>query len=443
MWLAPLSWMSCVPPTPPITKDPLTTETGTSSSPPAPDTSETAESGDTGPADTGTVAVPGPPPLPIPDVLPWGELDVPLSGLYPDVTDLAVAEDGGLCLIGSSWFEDIEDQYVAGPAYVLRIGPDGSPDSAFGIGGWVTLEGTTGGWAVAAAPGGGCDVVVGLGYAGDSWMGGEQAQIVRLDAAGAIDPSFVSAPVDHGEGLDKIYEIVALEGGGLLALGASSEAYVHRFLSDGSLDPTFGDAGQTILPVPGGVRRWASMGVLADGGVLAWSGDPAQVVRLRPDGLLDTNYGTAGVASSSGTFPAYGTGHWPDGSLTLFGFAFDGSSNVPHLETFDPLGSSSVVSVPLPGEGGFFYAATGDTSGRIIAGGYMSDPHSPQHGGALLRMEGDALDPTFGTAGILSTPWVSAYAVVTVAGNGTLLAAGAGSLYGAQSGSLVIQALAP
>ena len=81
---------------------------------------------------------------------------------------------------------------------------------------------------------------------------------------------------------------------------------VFRLQSDGSLDTTFGDAGTFVLsPVDYGDRHVGTSTVLDPDGQIVVAGsrdDSLIVVRLLPDGSLDGSFGTAGVFTGPDTY---------------------------------------------------------------------------------------------------------------------------------------------
>lgn len=93
-------------------------------------------------------------------------------------------------------------------------------------------------------------------------------------------------------------------GVGYAGTGASRQWAVVRFTSDGNLDPAFGSGGVVLLTPPGAMTPTppggvseptiaASLAFDAAGNVLVVGGNA--VVRLTPNGALDTGYGSGGV----------------------------------------------------------------------------------------------------------------------------------------------------
>jgi uncharacterized delta-60 repeat protein len=153
--------------------------------------------------------------------------------------------------------------------------------------------------------------------------------LARLNADGSLDPSFgtgglVTAPANA----------VAATGllqpdGRIVAAGATgtSSIMVARYNADGSLDPTFGGDGTVTVTVPGSFDVQAV--VLQPDGKLVIAGTSPTgfslrnfgLVRLLPDGALDTSFGGDGIVSSD--FGAIETGFsvilLPDGRLVVAG----------------------------------------------------------------------------------------------------------------------------
>jgi uncharacterized delta-60 repeat protein len=152
------------------------------------------------------------------------------------------------------------------------------------------------------------------------WKGGTDLDIgvVRLDAAGAIDPTFGDAgrlSFDFGGGSDQPTKVLELPNKKLIvygqiedktAPGQPSKVFFLRLTEDGQVDPTFGGAGtgwKTILTdinsdTPGSMRRLSSGKFLfAVNGTALWTAG-----RLTEDGTLDSDFGIGGITNLSAVF---------------------------------------------------------------------------------------------------------------------------------------------
>ncbi len=191
-----------------------------------------------------------------------------IAGVSPGAaaTAVTIQGDGKIVAAGYASFDGGHSyQFV-----VVRLGTNGVPDAGFGTAGVVTTDLSGGGVDQAyglAIQADGFIVVVGqwdvLGYG-----------LARYDTAGVLDPAFGTAGVVHTDntvlgGFGDSLRSVAIQGNGkIIAAGTAAgqtKFGVARYLTDGTLDGTFGtgglvkDAGgstayalaqQTIAPVP-------------------------------------------------------------------------------------------------------------------------------------------------------------------------------------------------
>ena len=143
----------------------------------------------------------------------------------------------------------------------------------------------------------------------------------KLTAAGALDPTFAVIPTGGGPGPFFPHELVRypdgrlLAGGYAAAPGGGGNTTVARFSATGTPDASFA----TTLP-PNTVPPTQLL-LQADGKVLLLSGETGVVMRLLPDGPVDTSFDAAQL-------PAYDKRRLlllPDGKLLVVGgFDHDG-----------------------------------------------------------------------------------------------------------------------
>ena len=125
--------------------------------------------------------------------------------------------------------------------------------------------------------------------------------LLRLDPAGLPDPSFGDngIVVLDNDRMGGVRDLHSLPNGKIIALGGfyGSPPYLSmtRLLPDGSIDPTFGNAGY-VEP-----QQLAAGGILprSDGSLLIWGEDPwdddvARLTLYSADGQLDTSFGYNG-----------------------------------------------------------------------------------------------------------------------------------------------------
>jgi hypothetical protein len=183
------------------------------------------------------------------------------------VADLAPAADGGVYALSAAGTAVTVDKY----------GPDGSPDPSWGVNGEATLPLPAASWGELAVLADG-SVLVGFG-----------ATVAKLDP-GDLDPSWGVAGVATSAGGYRTHGMGATPDGGLVLAGYDETPFVESFDA----------AGQPALPPTGVALPYAEVyGAAVDdaGGIwLAARVDAPAVVRLRPDGGLETAWQSGGIA---------------------------------------------------------------------------------------------------------------------------------------------------
>lgn len=297
-------------------------------------------------------------------------------------------------------------------APILALAQPGTLDSSFGTGGVAFLGSGTEGTAVAFQADG--KIIV----AGGS---GTDAALWRLHPDGSADLTFGSeglVTVDFGGPDDNFLDVEVLPSGAILVAGTKfldasgsavgDDAIVARFLPDGSLDPAFGTDGLVIEPgTEGTPDAFWSVDVRPDGRIMAggargtFSG-ACYAVQYLENGTRDAAFGTDGVVTVSlpgGTWCLEGA-LYPDGRYAFSGnpIAFEFVA-IRLLEdgTPDPSFDGDGLAV-TSGVGGLFTQAME----AMPDGGVMALGTDTNELVMLVRFGSDgALDPTFGTGGIV------------------------------------------
>ena len=209
---------------------------------------------------------------------------------------LALQADGRIVVAGGT--------HWSGSGFVVvRLNGDGSPDTTFGDGGYVSTDFGLFSFAtdVAIQPDGRI-VVVGDGGNGDF-------AIARFLGNGALDPSFSGdgkATLALGALIDRVS--VKLQPTGAIVI-SGGEYFVAQYSSDGELDATFGNGGYFQQQFTGYEEAYANAVALnSDGSILVggivfapssdYSAQDFAVAKYQPNGDLETNFGDNGLVTT-------------------------------------------------------------------------------------------------------------------------------------------------
>ncbi|MBY0279103.1 hypothetical protein K2Z84_27535 [Candidatus Binatia bacterium] len=257
----------------------------------------------------------------------------------------------------------------------------------------------------------------------------QQMAVARLDASGALDPSFGGVGyVKLDVGVRARAQAIALQPDGRIVvagfavlLPSGIEQFVAaRLLDDGTLDPEFGEGG--VVSTSFGTRdaRAAAVALQPDDGavvVAGWSRNTANrdlaVVRYGASGALDPTFGKGGKAIFAvglNNDEVTAVAVQPDGRIVLAGYASDGSTFDFLAGRLTPTGAAD----PTFNGGGFRRVSTSEgveqANALLLAsdGGIVLAGQSKVSGTlrfALARVDGaGALDPSFGNGGVVTTP---------------------------------------
>ena len=340
-----------------------------------------------------------------------------------DIQGLAVAP-GGRVLVGGS-----VRSFTTPEGWLKAYLPDGTSDTSFGDGGTFGFGSGRAIAAIAVQPDG--RILVGL--------TGYPAALRRLHPDGSPDTSFgAGGTLDLDFGGRDVYALtLALQADGRIVLAAvpfdrddgPHDVHVRRYLADGSPDPSFGSAGETVVAMLAN-SLYATAALQSDGRIvlLAPAGDsPLRVARLSADGRVDSSFGSGGSAPIElgrrrwlrQVLPPYG---WvwhplvlPDGriripvtfkvrelvsSLGLVGLTANGH---PDLR-FGRRGLALGPRLDVPEGGEWPRVAVADSHGGILVTG--STAHDDLLGGedaTIVRrfLRSGQLDRSFGRRGLM------------------------------------------
>ena len=289
-----------------------------------------------------------------------GRVTTPIGTGNDYARALTIQSDGKIVVAGYAQVGTTTDMAVA------RYLDTGVLDTAFSGDGKVTL-GTTltheYGMSVAMS---GVKVVVG-GYAKVISSGVESFAVLRLTAAGAADTTFngtgaVSTNIGGTE--DRAHAIAVQTDGKIVAVGYAVESGIRRFAlarytTTGALDNSFGSGGTTVTSVGSGASAANALVLQSDGKIVAageavGNNSDFAAVRYLTNGSLDPGFCNAGkvvVPVGHGVDSANGVAVQSDGKIVLAGNAHNGSdydvglvrllgTAVPEIEVEYPVGTA-------------------------------------------------------------------------------------------------------
>jgi uncharacterized delta-60 repeat protein len=193
---------------------------------------------------------------------------------------------------------------------VLRFNADGSLDSSFGSQGMITARFGDGASVLnlVLLPDG--QIVVGGGHTSNHQT---FLDVARFNSDGSADSTFGTdglAELTPGGGTDSSTTFIptdmAVQGNGDIVVAGTfgSALAVVRLNNDGSLDTNFGAAGMTTTTIGDGAQA-GGLALQADGRIVVTGGVSSQldVVCYNTDGSLDSTFGAGGIvtATLSGT----------------------------------------------------------------------------------------------------------------------------------------------
>ncbi len=307
-----------------------------------------------------------------------GKVITSIANANENANALLLQPDGKIVIAGSIALPSTVDSSFA----ILRYNSDGSLDTTFGNGGFTITNIGADLDSIGAIALQSDGKIVAAGNESFHRPPGEQRNsdiaLVRYNSDGSLDATFGNAGIvtsDFGPVPDYFADdatAVMIQPDGKIVVAGDSDGtgyfdfLVARYNNDGSLDTSFGNGGFTKTDVGEGYEDGASDAVLQPDGkiVLAGAALPSSydldfaVVRYLPDGSLDSSFGNGGVV--------------------VFGL--------------DSLHDEELTAIAL------------QTDGKLIA---LGDSNSSTRSGFLLMrfLPDGSLDPSFGTGGMVQTPF--------------------------------------
>ncbi len=241
---------------------------------------------------------------------------------------LAIQADGKIVIAGNSC--GATNDALTCDILLIRINANGTLDKSFGSGG-KTLLGDPGvadlGNSIAIQANG--RIVLG-GGSGTYYAGAVHPHfmVARFLNNGSIDRSFGSGgkvTIDTLGNTSEVHSILLQSDGKILAAGNATVPFdsvtLARYNGDGSLDPSFGDAGLVITQIQGGGGSANAAVILGNGKIVTagWIIRDFGIIRYNPDGTLDQTFGSGGLVRThvNGTNSdyLYAVAIQPDGKI--------------------------------------------------------------------------------------------------------------------------------
>ncbi|MES5818732.1 calcium-binding protein [Streptomyces sp. RG80] len=298
----------------------------------------------------------------------------------------------------------------------------GDLDTAFGSGGKVVVGNGFRADAEDVAVQAGTGKIVTVGSSQSSDFDAADFSVMRHNADGSPDTSFggdgeVLTDFEFGE---DIAQGVAIQSDGkIVVVGRHQETddefagccwfTVARYTTDGDLDTSFGGDGWISPGLAGGAEDAAGVAVLSDGKILAGAraGGDFALVRLLPNGTLDTTFDGDGVVDTSffdeGGAIAKDMVVQPNGKIVMAGYSgevyfdFAVARYNPDGSLDTTFGGDGKVTTDL---GGYQWGETVavQSTGKILVSGGTGEDFT------LVRYNLDGtLDGGFGTGGVVRT----------------------------------------
>jgi len=286
---------------------------------------------------------------------------------------------------------------------VVRLNADGSPDVSFAR---VDLDGSPS--QIVVLP----DGKILIGGNQFSTANGQPARnLLRLNADGSVDQSFLAAAIPDGSarflGLAVQADGRILVAGPFAKVGITASSCVARLDANGAFDPSFVSPFSASSSCPGTIAVRGDGKILV-GGSFAYpstSDSRSTLLRLNADGSFD-----ADLSAVSGLVENVNVLHpLPDGRLLAAGNG--NGQRVVRLNADDSLDAGFDVSLTNTVGVGMVFSLYGQPNGKVVIGGLFTKING-QLRNYLGRVDADGnVDPTFNASGTaINTYFVSSLA---------------------------------
>lgn len=358
-------------------------------------------------------------------------------GGYDEARAVSIQTDGKIVAAG----------YSGGAGYdlgLVRYDANGNLDPSFGGGDGIVVTDFAGRYDFAQAMALQSDgKIVAAGY---SYISNADFLIARYNADGTLDTSFNGTGyvfLDTGSTNDRAAAVAVQPDGRVVVAGTNNTGnynyVVARYNSNGALDGTFGSGGTAIIDF-GNHETTNDMVLQPDGKILLagmryTNNQDCTIVRLNGDGSLDTGFGTGGTtvtAVNSDNDQALGLALQGDGRILVAGDAsFSGDRDVLLLRYL----ADGTLDTGFDGDGMTTMAFQGSTDnwltdmvmqrdGKVVAVGSLGEAADNARLTLVRFNAAGLLDPTFGTAGKVTTDSTGYADAVGLQTDGKIVVAG-------------------
>jgi uncharacterized delta-60 repeat protein len=221
-------------------------------------------------------------------------LETPGASGHSEAGRLTLLADGRIVAVAAAHLSGDNVPPVTPVMLAVRLLPAGGLDRTFDGDGIAEVEAGEKAAAVAVVPDGSSRLIV-AGAADGNFAG------ARVKSDGAVERVFGSTP--SAAGVDTAYVVLPLPDGSVIVAGGSagkdgSVAALAKYQPGGQLQMDFGVGGRVRLRVLEGDHVINGLGLLPSGDLIATVAkdfDTGSLMRFKPDGALDTSFGTAGA----------------------------------------------------------------------------------------------------------------------------------------------------
>ena len=252
--------------------------------------------------------------------------------------------------------------------------------------------------------------------------GAQNFALARYTSNGVLDTSFGTAGLTTTAiGTSASINSIALDGqgriivGGVATIGGAGKFVVARYTSSGVLDTSFGTAGLATTTIGDAAMLFSialdSQGRIIVGGLTVIGGaQNFALARYTSNGVLDTSFGTAGLTTTAiGTSASINSiAIDSQGRIVVGGFATIGGANKFVLARYTSSGvldtsfGTAGLATTTIGADAIIFSIAFDSQGRIIGGGLTVIGAVQQFALARYTSNG-VLDTSFGTSGFTTT----------------------------------------